>query len=29
MPTAACPNCGGTAEFDDIPNEYFSFLSRI
>jgi endogenous inhibitor of DNA gyrase (YacG/DUF329 family) len=23
-----CPKCGGNAEFDDIPEEYFGFLSR-
>lgn len=23
-----CPKCKGTAEFDDVPEEYFSFLTR-
>lgn len=23
---AKCPNCGSLAEFDDMPEEYFSFL---
>lgn len=25
---AKCPKCGGQAEFDDEPDEYFAFLSR-
>lgn len=25
-PSAPCPKCGGTAQFDDIPEEYFAFL---
>ena len=23
-----CPNCGGAAQFDDFPDEYFAFLKR-
>ncbi|HRK02726.1 MAG TPA: hypothetical protein PLH57_08685 [Oligoflexia bacterium] len=23
-----CPKCGGSAEFDDVAEEYFSFLTR-
>ncbi len=25
---AKCPTCGGEAEFDDFPEEYFAFLQR-
>jgi anti-anti-sigma regulatory factor len=28
LPLLKCNKCGGDAEFDDIPEEYFSFLSR-
>ena len=28
LPQATCPSCGGKAEFDDIPAEYFGFLAR-
>ena len=28
LPLVKCNKCGGDAEFDDIPEEYFSFLSR-
>lgn len=28
MPPQKCPKCGGTAQFDDIEAEYFSFLTR-
>lgn len=28
MPSLKCTKCGGTAEFDDIPEEYFAFLLR-
>jgi hypothetical protein len=26
IPTLNCTKCGGVAEFDDIPEEYFNFL---
>jgi hypothetical protein len=25
----ACPHCGGTAEFDDLPEEYFCCLENL
>jgi DNA-directed RNA polymerase subunit RPC12/RpoP/anti-anti-sigma regulatory factor len=28
LPQLDCPKCGGKASFDDIPEEYFAFLSR-
>jgi len=28
VPAQTCPKCGGSAEFDDIPEEYFGFLTR-
>lgn len=28
LPTVKCSKCGGPAVFDDIPQEYFFFLSR-
>lgn len=28
VPSLKCSKCGGTAEFDDIPEEYFNFLTR-
>jgi hypothetical protein len=28
VPELACPKCKGSAAFDDIPEEYFGFLSR-
>jgi anti-anti-sigma regulatory factor len=28
IPSLKCNKCGGKAEFDDIPEEYFAFLSR-
>jgi hypothetical protein len=28
VPDLKCPKCGGTAVFDDIPEEYFGFLMR-
>lgn len=28
LPELKCSKCGGTAAFDDIPEEYFGFLSR-
>jgi len=28
LPKLKCSKCGGEAEFDDIPEEYFAFLSR-
>lgn len=28
LPLLKCNKCGGEAEFDDIPEEYFGFLSR-
>lgn len=28
MPELKCTKCGGKAVFDDIPEEYFAFLSR-
>ncbi|MFZ9595852.1 MAG: hypothetical protein ACO3A2_07210 [Bdellovibrionia bacterium] len=28
IPLLKCNKCGGDAEFDDIPEEYFEFLSR-
>jgi hypothetical protein len=26
--TVPCPQCNGPAQFDDLPDEYFEFLSR-
>ena len=28
LPELPCPKCAGKASFDDIPEEYFAFLSR-
>jgi hypothetical protein len=28
IPDLKCAKCGGTASFDDIPEEYFGFLAR-
>lgn len=28
IPDLKCSKCGGVAQFDDIPEEYFGFLSR-
>lgn len=28
IPELSCPKCAGKAAFDDIPEEYFAFLSR-
>lgn len=28
LPELPCPKCSGKASFDDIPEEYFAFLSR-
>lgn len=28
IPSVKCGKCGGTAEFDDIPEEYLGFLER-
>jgi anti-anti-sigma regulatory factor len=28
VPSVKCTKCGGQAEFDDIPEEYFGFLQR-
>ena len=28
LPDLKCSKCGGSAVFDDIPEEYFSFLTR-
>jgi hypothetical protein len=28
IPELSCPKCAGKAAFDDIPEEYFGFLSR-
>ena len=28
IPDLKCAKCGGTASFDDIPEEYFGFLNR-
>lgn len=28
IPVAKCPKCGGQAEFDDVAEEYFAFLTR-
>ena len=28
LPFLKCNKCGGEAEFDDVPEEYFGFLSR-
>lgn len=28
IPDLKCSKCGGTASFDDIPEEYFGFLNR-
>lgn len=28
VPDLKCSKCGGTASFDDIPEEYFGFLNR-
>ncbi|OFZ21511.1 MAG: hypothetical protein A2X94_08980 [Bdellovibrionales bacterium GWB1_55_8] len=28
LPSLKCSACGGAVEFDDIPEEYFGFLSR-
>jgi hypothetical protein len=28
IPDLKCAKCGGVASFDDIPEEYFSFLTR-
>ena len=28
MPELKCPKCGGSAFFDDIPDEYFGFLRK-
>lgn len=28
IPPLKCSKCGGMAEFDDIPEEYFNFLTR-
>ena len=28
IPSVKCSKCGGTAEFDDIPEEYLGFLDR-
>ena len=28
LPELDCPKCSGKASFDDIPEEYFAFLSR-
>jgi hypothetical protein len=28
IPALKCSKCGGSAVFDDIPEEYFAFLSR-
>ncbi len=28
IPSVKCTKCGGTAEFDDIPEEYLGFLDR-
>lgn len=28
VPDLKCSKCGGTASFDDIPEEYFGFLAR-
>lgn len=28
IPDLKCSKCGGTAAFDDIPEEYFGFLAR-
>jgi hypothetical protein len=28
VPDLKCSKCGGTATFDDIPEEYFGFLTR-
>ncbi len=28
LPTLKCSKCTGTAEFDDIPEDYLAFLSR-
>jgi len=28
IPAQKCPKCGGEADFDDIPEEYFRFLNR-
>ncbi|HTJ44839.1 MAG TPA: STAS domain-containing protein [Kofleriaceae bacterium] len=27
IPTQTCPDCGGTMQFDDLPNRYLLFLS--
>ena len=28
IPALKCAKCGGSAEFDDIPEEFFAFMSR-
>jgi len=28
IPDLTCPKCSGKAQFDDIPEEYFAFVSR-
>jgi anti-anti-sigma regulatory factor len=28
MPQLKCPKCGGSAFFDDLPDEYFGFLRK-
>lgn len=28
IPALKCTKCGGSAEFDDVPAEYFAFLQR-
>ena len=28
LPTFACPDCGATMEFDDLPERYLSFLAE-
>jgi anti-anti-sigma regulatory factor len=28
LPQPPCPKCGAKTEFDDIPDEYFEFLTR-
>ena len=28
LPSLKCSKCGGSAAFDDIPEEYFAFLTR-
>jgi hypothetical protein len=29
VPDAACPQCGGTSAFDEVPAEYFEFTIRL